>query len=153
MHDTDSTPSPNTCWATLIAWMELVYEQFKEKVATGRNLSLDTVEDLAKGRVWSGKQALEHKLIDGLGGIEMAISEAKRLAGIPQSEEVELDVYPKPRTLLERFFAQGMPVAAVKGLDPAQLARLFPGGHISEQLLRDLATPRPLALAPTIEIQ
>lgn len=139
--------------ATLISWMEVVYEQFKQKVATGRDLSLDTVESIAKGRVWSGKQALEHKLIDGLGGIEMAISEAKRLAGIPQSEEVELDVYPKPRTLLERFFAQGMPVAAVKGLDPAQLARLFPGGHISEQLLRDLATPRPLALAPTIEIQ
>ncbi len=139
--------------ATLISWMEVVYEQFKQKVATGRDLSLDTVENIAKGRVWSGKQALEHKLIDGLGGIEMAISEAKRLAGIPQSEEVELDVYPKPRTLLERFFAQGMPVAAVKGLDPAQLARLFPGGHISEQLLRDLATPRPLALAPTIEIQ
>jgi len=139
--------------ATLISWMEVVYEQFKEKVATGRNLSPDTVEDIAKGRVWSGKQAFEHKLIDGLGGIDMAVSEAKRLAGIPQSEEVELDVYPKPRTLLEKLFAQGLPVATLKGVDPAHLASWFSDGQVSEQLLHNLSTPRPLALAPSINIQ
>jgi protease-4 len=139
--------------AMLISWMEVVYEQFKQKVAAGRNLSPDTIENIAKGRVWSGKQALEHKLIDGLGGIDTAISEAKRLAGIPQSEEVELDVYPKPRTWFEKFFVQGLPVATLKGVDPSHLAGWLSDGEVSEQLLRDLSTPRPLALAPSIYIQ
>ena len=40
---------------------------FKQRVADGRGLSLEAVEDIAQGRVWTGKQALENGLVDGLG--------------------------------------------------------------------------------------
>lgn len=139
--------------ALLISWMEEVYEQFKNRVATGRSLSPDVVETLAKGRVWNGKQALEHKLIDGLGGIDLAIREAKRLANIPESEEVALDMYPKPRSFFEQVFAGGMPVAMAArfgGVRP-ELARSL--GQLPEPLLRDLSTPQPLALIPNISVR
>ncbi len=139
--------------ALLTSWMEDVYEQFKQKAGTGRGLSLDTIENIAKGRVWSGKQALEHKLIDSLGGIDEAISEAKRLANIPPSEEVSLDIYPKPRTWLERFFAQEIPIAMLRGAGSADLVRRFADGRLLEPLLRDLSTPQPLALIPNINIR
>ena len=137
----------------LISWMEDVYEQFKERVATGRSLSPEIVEDLAKGRVWSGKQALEHKLIDGLGGIDDAIREAKTLANIPESEEVSLDIYPKPRTFIEQLFAGGMPMAIAarfRGVRPETANSLL---QLPEPLLRDLSTPQPLALIPNISVR
>jgi protease-4 len=137
----------------LTSWMEDVYEQFKDRVATGRSLSPDVVENLARGRIWSGKQALEHKLIDGLGGIDLAIREAKRLANIPESEEVSLDMYPKPRTFIEQMFAGGMPVAMAArfGGVPPQLANSL--RQLPEPLLRDLSTPQPLALIPNISVR
>jgi len=137
----------------LTSWMADVYEQFKDRVATGRSLSPDVVENLAKGRIWSGKQALEHKLVDALGGIDLAIKEAKRLANIPESEEVTLDMYPKPRTFIEQMFAGGIPVAVAArfgGVRP-ELAKSL--GQLPEPLLRDLSTPQPLALIPTISVR
>lgn len=139
----------------LTSWMEDVYEQFKQKVATGRGLSPDVVENAAKGRIWSGKRALEHKLIDSLGGIDEAISEAKRLANIPESEDVVLDIYPKPRTWIEELFAGQMPVAMLgrtRSLNPVgTLANTL--AQLPEPLLRELSTPQPLALVPDITIR
>jgi protease-4 len=142
--------------ALLRSWMEAVYEQFKQKVAATRALSLDEVEAVAKGRVWTGAQALERNLVDALGGIHEAISEAKRLADIPESEEVFLDIYPKPRTLMERLFAGEMAVAVFgRGLPAFAGTRLFADRPVQlpERLLRELSAPQPLALAPTITIR
>lgn len=57
------------------------YQRFKEVVAEGRRLSLDEVEALARGRVWTGAQAHQARLVDELGGYEAALRAAKRLAG------------------------------------------------------------------------
>jgi len=142
--------------ALLRSWMETVYEQFKQKVAASRELGLDEVEAVAKGRVWSGKQALERNLVDALGGLREAISEAKRLADIPEAEEVFLDIYPRPRTLMERLFAGDMAVAAFgRGVSSFAAARLFVNGRVQlpDGLVRELSAPQPLALAPTITIR
>ena len=72
--------------------IEKVYESFKLKVSEGRNLSLDEVESIAQGRVWSGKQALNIGLIDKLGDLNAAIKDAAQLAEIDEFNIVE---YPK----------------------------------------------------------
>ena len=69
-----------------------VYDTFKQRVAEGRGLSLDEVEQIAQGRVWMGPAALDNGLIDGLGGMDEALAAAARLAEI---EEYNLISYPK----------------------------------------------------------
>src|SRR5690606_23372412 len=49
--------------------MESIYELFLDRVAQGRGLSMDEVRSVAEGRIWSGQQGLEHRLVDELGGL------------------------------------------------------------------------------------
>ncbi len=72
--------------------IEKTYSTFKQRVADGRKLSEETVEELAQGRVWTGKQALENGLIDSLGGLQAAIQAAAKLANI---ENYNVMDYPK----------------------------------------------------------
>lgn len=75
-----------------------VYESFKLKVSEGRNLTLDEVESIAQGRVWSGKQALNIGLIDSLGDLNAAIEDAAKLADIKEFNIIE---YPKRKASFE----------------------------------------------------
>ena len=75
-----------------------VYESFKLKVAEGRNLTLDEVESIAQGRVWSGKQALNIGLIDSLGDLNAAIKDAAKLADVKEFNIIE---YPKRKASFE----------------------------------------------------
>src|SRR5439155_4323781 len=76
---------------TLQAWVDDFYELFVTRVAEARGLTSADVHRVAQGRVWTGSQAVERKLVDRLGGLEEAFSEAKRSAGITADEEVEVD--------------------------------------------------------------
>lgn len=58
-----------------------VYEQFLDDVAEARKISKETLRPLADGRILTGKEALEHKLVDELGNLEDAIEGAGKLAG------------------------------------------------------------------------
>jgi protease-4 len=75
-------------WDILQRWMADVYERFKARVAAGRGRSPEAIETVARGRVWTGRQALQHGLIDEIGDFEIAVRRAKTLAGI----QVEADV-------------------------------------------------------------
>ena len=75
-----------------------VYESFKLKVSEGRNLTLDEVESIAQGRVWTGKQALNIGLIDSLGDLNLAIEGAAKLADIKKFNIIE---YPKRKASFE----------------------------------------------------
>ena len=78
------------------------YRAFLRKVADARDLSIAEVERLAAGRVWTGQQALEVGLVDEIGGLRAALSAARRSAGIDARTEVDVRVYPRQRTMLER---------------------------------------------------
>lgn len=83
--------------------MNFVYDLFVRRVAEGRGLSPENVDALGQGRVWTGAQAYQNGLVDELGGLEAAISTAKREAGIPSSEEVGLVIYPEPEGLFRQL--------------------------------------------------
>jgi len=82
---------------------EDVYADFTETVAEGRDLPLARVREIARGRVWTGAQALDRGLVDRIGGLPVAIEEARALAGLADGEQVRLRRYPAPPSPLEAF--------------------------------------------------
>src|SRR5690606_13355074 len=58
------------------------YGLFLRRVADGRGMSKKEVDAVGRGRVWTGRQALEHKLVDGLGGLRQALAKARVLGGL-----------------------------------------------------------------------
>lgn len=82
--------------------MRHAYDVFLDRVAEGRGLTRERVDELGQGRVWTGVQARDNGLVDELGGLDAAIKAAKKEAGIPESEKVELIFYPEPEGFLAR---------------------------------------------------
>ena len=70
-------------WQIVDSWLDRIYADFTGKVAAGRGLSAERVHELARGRVWTGADALEGKLVDELGGVEEAAAIARQRAGLP----------------------------------------------------------------------
>jgi protease-4 len=71
------------------------YDDFVNKVAEGRKMGFDEVDQIARGRVWTGNQAKENGLVDELGGLKQAIEIAKIKAGIKEKTLVEIVTLPK----------------------------------------------------------
>lgn len=81
------------------------YAAFKARVAEGRKLSPERVEEIAQGRVWFGDDALERGLIDAIGGLDAALADARERAGVSRHEKIRLREFRRPRgSLLERAF-------------------------------------------------
>ncbi len=80
--------------AQVEAEADLFYTDFVHRVAEGRNLSIEAVDAVARGRVWTGADALEHGLVDELGGLRTAVRRAKVLAGLDEDAKVRLVGYP-----------------------------------------------------------
>jgi protease-4 len=73
---------------------DLLYTDFVERVAQGRKMTVEAVDAIARGRVWTGADALEHGLVDELGGLRTAIARAKVLAGLEPDADVRLVSFP-----------------------------------------------------------
>ena len=105
--------------------IQAYYRGFVAKVADGRRLSWAHVDSVAQGRVWMGEDALRCRLVDEIGGLEAAVSEARRRARIPAGEKIRLVEFRRPR--------------------PSLLARLA-GGPIMEFWARTFHLPEPGAI-------
>lgn len=81
--------------------LDRIYEIFTEGVAEGRHLPIEKVLELAKGRIWTGADALELGLVDELGGYPAAIRLAKEAAGIAEEDPVELRLFPRAKTQVQ----------------------------------------------------
>ncbi len=90
--------------------MEDLYGTFTQKVAQGRHMEISAVDEVGRGRVWTGAQAKEIGLIDELGGLTTALRVAKEHIDLSANTAVELIFFPKPKgivaTLLERLGMQ-----------------------------------------------
>ena len=80
--------------------MQRTYDTFVNRVAAGRRMSYDAVHEVAQGRVWTGRQALDVGLVDALGGTEEAVAAAAKLAKLDR-KKVKVVGFPKARSLME----------------------------------------------------
>ncbi|KAI0518724.1 hypothetical protein KFK09_006160 [Dendrobium nobile] len=72
------------------------YEQFRDKAAFSRSMTVDEMEQVAQGRVWTGKLATSLGLVDAVGGFSRAVAIAKQKANIPQDRQVRLVEISRP---------------------------------------------------------
>ncbi len=86
--------------------MRTVYEDFVNKAAAGRSKSFEDIDEIAQGRVWTGRQAQELGLVDELGGLDDALSIAKKQAGFTEDDKVNLIVLPRQRPFFEQLIEQ-----------------------------------------------
>ena len=91
--------------------IEKVYTTFKSRVSEGRSLNMEKVEDLSKGRIWSGKDAVENGLVDAIGGLEDAIQATAEMAAI---ENYNIDSYPKYENDFEYIFLDALSFIRLK---------------------------------------
>ncbi|MAQ62179.1 MAG: signal peptide peptidase SppA [Flavobacteriales bacterium] len=91
--------------------IEKVYTTFKSRVSEGRSLNMEKVEDLSKGRIWSGKDAMENGLVDAIGGLEDAIQATAEMAAI---ENYNIDSYPKYENEFEHIFLDALSFIRLK---------------------------------------
>lgn len=79
------------------------YDEFTKGVAAGRKMSVEAVDKVGKGRVWSGAQAKDLGLVDELGGTDQAIEVAKRLSHIPASDSVRIVRLPEEKNFFQQL--------------------------------------------------
>ena len=96
-------------------FLESFYKTFVTKASQGRGMEYDALHTVAQGRVWTGSQALEKKLVDEIGGLEEAIKKAAELAEIA---EYGISMYPKRKSFFERLLEETDPEAVVSLPDP-----------------------------------
>jgi protease-4 len=118
----DYTPAE---WGRFEAWLDRVYVDFTGKVADGRKLPKEKVLQIAKGRIWSGADAKNLGLVDELGGYDTALKLAKKAAGIPESDDVKIVVYPRPKTFFQAVIQRQTPDGSDKEAVGQTLARIL----------------------------
>ncbi|MFN2104771.1 MAG: signal peptide peptidase SppA [Candidatus Promineifilaceae bacterium] len=111
------------------------YDQFKQVVATGRDLPVEDLDPVCEGRVWTGRQALARELVDSHGDFVEAIKKAAELGGLPVDDDHAIAV--------ANLFAKGDGYILPRPYDEVQeLGRLLSG-----ERLRELSA-RPVWLMP-----
>jgi protease-4 len=83
--------------AAELAEMQYIYDRFLDRVASGRHKSKAEVNEIGRGRVWSGAQAHARGLVDRLEGLSAALDEARRRAGLAERTRVEVISLPVER--------------------------------------------------------
>ena len=136
-----------------------IYDDFIAKIARGRSeLSTTDVDNLGRGRIWSGKQAKENGLVDELGGLNLALVIAQKYAGL-QEKVVEVIRFPK-QTRISQFFYNfrflSIPLHSVVSEESggenklAKLRLITPYGGLSDtlKLINTLSKHRLFLLMP-----
>ena len=87
--------------ALLEQYIDRGYKLFRKRVADGRNLKVEQVEEIAQGRVWLGNDALPIKLVDAVGSLDDAVKKAAELAKL---KEYHTTPYPEEEGWLSSLF-------------------------------------------------
>ena len=130
-----------------------IYQEFLARAAASRHATAEQIEEVAQGRVWTGRQAHERHLVDGFGGLAAAIHDAAQHAKLPPGfRTTYIELEPKGLTRLLDLFAQGAARAALQVVGPVPAGLLFgadaPAAGLGADFKRVLSnglTPRVLA--------
>lgn len=105
--------------------LQRIYDAFLERVSTARGMTREEVDAVGRGRVFTGAQALDRRLVDALGGFEEALQAAREEAGLAADAPVELKFFPRPEPIWKRLLQHGEEEASLR-----QLVRAFAQGRI-----------------------
>jgi protease-4 len=86
--ENDERPFSEEERAIVRADINRIYRAFLELVASARKMTPEEVDAIGQGKVWTGRQAFERKLVDELGGLDVGIAKARALAGLPEKAPV-----------------------------------------------------------------
>jgi protease-4 len=133
------------------AMLDRIYEDFTTKVAAGRNMPIERVLEIAKGRIWTGEDALDLGLVDALGGLDVALALAREAAGLDPDAEVRIRRFPPERSTLELLFerADRRTGGDVRAAAASLAGAVQPIGRTLGRLGL-VAEPGPLALADSM---
>ena len=111
-----------------------IYADFLERVADGRSLTLEEVEAVAQGQVWTGREALAHGLVDEIGGLKRAFEIAKERAGYSTDTKFELLDLPTSPSVLDLVLRDGLGAFGA-GSDLSSIPRewLFALGSVAKE--------------------
>ncbi len=110
--------------AAATAWIDRIYGGFIARVAQGRRLPIERVQEIAKGRVWTGAQAKDLGLVDHLGGFYDAVDRAKALGGVHGAARlVAFQAEASPLEAIRRFFGLSTEARGLFGAAGAVLAQ------------------------------
>ena len=123
-----SRPFSEAEWARINEWLDAVYADFTQKVASGRRIPAERVHELARGRVWTGADAIANGLADEAGGLREATAIARKRAGLPADAPVR--IYPRlgPLDQLRPAESSEARPAARGQVGAGSLAALFADG-------------------------
>jgi protease-4 len=102
-----------------------IYANFIQGVAASRKMSVDAVDKIGKGRVWTGAQAKDLGLVDELGGVDRAITVAKQLARIRAGAAVQVVQFPEEKTFFQLLFEKERSRGIEAGTLEVMLRRLM----------------------------
>lgn len=94
--------------------LDKYYDTFTRKAAEGRDVAQQQIEQVASGRVWTGQQALDHKLVDVLGGFDDAVKIAAEKAGV--SDDYKVRYYPQPQDFFQELLSNLQENAEAKAI-------------------------------------
>lgn len=118
----DYTPEQR---AQLEKSLDRIYADFTAKVARGRKLSAEQVRAVAQGRVWTGREALEHKLVDALGGFDTALDLLKKELGEEPATWLKLRHLPEQRSFFDKLLAKPPMNSEQEGLEVSAELGIF----------------------------
>jgi len=122
------TPVQGEALAAINEGVTDIYNGFISRVAEGRGLTVEAVDEIARGRVWTGQDAMDIGLVDGLGDLQDAVAIAADLAGISDPDLVELPAAVDPfEKFIEDFMgvSTAMAIAESAGIETDVLAPLL----------------------------
>ena len=123
----------------LESYIDRGYKLFRQRVADGRRLKVDQVEQVAQGHVWLGQDALRVGLVDQLGGVEVALRKAAQLAKLTQWHSTAYPVLPDYLSQL-----LDLPGAARGNYLDEQVRQSLGAYYEPFALIRDLQAQNPL---------
>lgn len=85
--------------------MDRIYDNFLSVVANGRGITMADADILARGRVWTGAQAVDNGLVDHLGGVSDVVTHIRTQFDIPAERAMTVYHYPKPQSFYQRLTA------------------------------------------------
>jgi protease IV len=94
-------------WERFQDYLDRVYDEFVGLVAEGRGMEIEAVDAVARGRVWTGVDALDRGLVDELGGFSVAVAAVREALELEPDQPIDLATFPAERTLFQLLMEDG----------------------------------------------